>query len=79
MELNIERLRELIEKQGVTVSCFARKIGITPSTMSKILNGKSGAGRETIGKILAAFPNESISSLFFLSSLLPNGIKKKAK
>jgi transcriptional regulator with XRE-family HTH domain len=64
--LNLEFLKELIEKNGLSERQLARKSGLSPATISRIITGKRGAGTRTLVGIRKAFPEEPLDKLFFL-------------
>jgi transcriptional regulator with XRE-family HTH domain len=66
MRLNVEYLKEVIERKGWTIGQFAVKTGLSTTTISRILNGKRGAGAKSIGRIVKALPGEPLDKLFFL-------------
>ena len=67
MFLNLEYLKELIEKNGLSQRQLARKSGLSLATISRIITGKRGTGTRTLAGIRRAFPEESLYKLFFLS------------
>ena len=66
MFLNLEFLKELIEKNGLSERQLAMKSGLSPATISRIITGKRGAGTRTLAGIRKAFPEEPLDKLFFL-------------
>ena len=63
MKLSKERVMSLAQEQGISQNALARKIGVYPGTLSNALNGRRGAGRSVLSKMLQQFPNESVASL----------------
>lgn len=61
----IERIKKIIEKEGLQSSAFADKINVSRGTVSHILNGRNEPSRDTIDKILKIYPD--ISSTWLLS------------
>lgn len=66
MTLNVEYLKEILNKKGWSERKFALKAGVSAATISRILNNKRGAGAKTIGAIRKALKDETIEKLFFL-------------
>ena len=66
MILNVEYLKAVLCKKKWSERQFAMKTGLSPATISRILNQKRGAGAKTIGAIRKALKDESIENLFFL-------------
>jgi len=57
------KIRELIKVKGLQYSTFADKIGVSRGTVSHILSDRNKPCRDTIEKILKAFPDISPSWL----------------
>jgi transcriptional regulator with XRE-family HTH domain len=64
----VERIKKLIAKKGMTLSSFANRTDIHPTTLSHIINGRDIAGKgkvpqtpstDVITKILSTFPDIS--------------------
>ena len=66
MFLNLEFLKELIEKNGLSLRQLARKSGLSSATISRIITGKRGAGTRSLAGIRKAFPEEPLDKLFLL-------------
>ncbi|MGY8945594.1 MAG: helix-turn-helix domain-containing protein [Flavobacteriales bacterium] len=58
-----DRLKELIEKEGLTASKFAEKIGIQRSSVSHILSGRNKPSLDFVIKINIAFDDVSLDWL----------------
>jgi transcriptional regulator with XRE-family HTH domain len=52
-----ERILQIIEKEGISASEFADKIGVQRSNVSHVLNGRNNPGFSFIQKIIEAFPD----------------------
>lgn len=52
----VERIKEIILKEGLTSGSFADMIGVQRSSMSHILNGRNNPSLDFIVKTLQAFP-----------------------
>lgn len=61
------RIKELLSRDKITVTAFAKEIGITQANMSNIVNGKSKPSLETLEKIATAL-NVEVWELFTSSS-----------
>jgi len=70
MELNIARLKELMDEKNLTLQDLSTLSGLSLSMLSRILTSKRVAGRRSITGIRKAFPNEPLESLF----LIPNSL-----
>lgn len=66
MRLNVEYLQDILKQKQWSERQFALKTGLSPATVSRILNKKRGAGVKAIGAIRKALPEESLDKLFFL-------------
>lgn len=51
-----ERIRKIIENEGLSQADFSRMTGINTSTLSHVLTGRNNPSIEVINKILTAFP-----------------------
>lgn len=58
-----ERLKTLIDEQGITQAMLSAKIFISQQTISKIINGKANLTEETARKIIEAYPGYSLDYL----------------
>lgn len=66
-----EWLNEVIAERGISVAELARRIGVTPATVSQILSGKGNADPEFcrgLADVLALPPD----GIFRRAGLLPN-------
>lgn len=66
MKLNVEYIKELMEKNGWSNNKLAIKAGVSRATIGRVLSGKRGTGKNVIAGIIKAFPNEPVNKLFFL-------------
>lgn len=65
--MNINLLKEELERKGMNQLDLATKCGLTPSTISRIFNGQRGCSVETAKKIAAGLklsPTKA-ASIFF--------------
>ena len=51
-----ERIKKIMDSEGLTASAFADSLGIQRSNVSHIMNGRSGPSLDLLQKILTAFP-----------------------
>lgn len=56
-------LKDFLTENGLTVSAFARAVGVKPSQVSEWLAGKAKPGYDTLKKMALAF---NISADYFL-------------
>ena len=56
-------LKDFIDENGLTVSKFARQIGVRPAQVSEWLRGKAKPGYDTLRKMSQAY---NISADYFL-------------
>lgn len=54
-----DRIKNIIEREGLTQVEFAERTGIKPPTLSHVLTGRNNPSTEVIQKILSAFPHYS--------------------
>ena len=52
-----DRIVQIMEKEGHTVSTFARKLGISWTSANNIVSGRNAPNYETIVKIIESFDN----------------------
>lgn len=71
MDLNSSKLKELMKDSGLSQNELAIKANVSKGTISRLLNGKRGAGRKVIAGILRTFPDETVESLFKEKSSKP--------
>ena len=50
-----DRIKELREKNGLTISAFAKSLGISPTSASLYERGKQNPGKKTIAKICEVY------------------------
>lgn len=65
----INRIKKIIDIEGMNPSLFADHIGISRSSMNHILNGRNNPSLDVVTKILSKF--ENISSEWLLSGKPP--------
>lgn len=53
-----QKIIKLREKQGLTQTDFAKKIGVSRSTIAKLETEQTGLSKKLLNKILDRFPNE---------------------
>lgn len=66
MVANREYILKLIKKNNWTQTEFAKKIGISRTSVSRWVKGDRGAGRTFISGIIRTFPDEPLDKLFFM-------------
>lgn len=71
MELNLNRLLELVRERDWSGAELGRQMGISRSEANRLLNGKRKGGNKIIEGLLIAFPNETFRSLFILARPSP--------
>jgi len=57
------RIQELVMKLNLKPSSFASRIGVSPSILSHVLNGRNKASLDLILKIHSAFPDVNLEWL----------------
>lgn len=78
MKPRVERVRELMEAHQWSASELARRMGVSRSESTRLLNGKRTGGNKVISGLMRAFPDEPMESLFFLPEVYLNvNIKEK--
>lgn len=53
----IERFKKILEKEGLQPRELAAKLGVQPSAISHILNGRNNPGVAILQNIMSVFPN----------------------
>jgi transcriptional regulator with XRE-family HTH domain len=74
--LNVKYLEELMRKKGCSEHRLAMKSGLSSATVSRIINGKRGAGARTFAGIRKAFTDEPIERLFILVNSYQMGMRR---
>lgn len=64
MDLNSSKLKELMKDNDLSQNKLAIKVNVSKGTISRLLNGKRGAGRKVVAGLLRTFPDETVESLF---------------
>lgn len=64
MDLNSSKLKELMKDKDLSQNKLAIKADVSKGTISRVLNGKRGAGRKVVAGLLKTFPDETVESLF---------------
>lgn len=72
-------LERYMKKSGDDAYSLAKRIGVAPSTIYRILNGERGVGGELIPKLLKAFSlsEKDFSELFIFEDVLPKSNTRK--
>lgn len=73
--VDVEFLNSLMKVKGLNESEFAQTIGVSRSTLSRVINGKRGAGNKFIFGILVTFPDVAYGQLIKPAHALPKGNK----
>lgn len=76
--VDTEFLKSLMKVKNLSASEFAEVIGVSHSMVSRVLNGKRGAGTKFIVGVLNNFEGVEMSQLFRYDRVLPK-VNKKAK
>jgi len=74
---NPERLKQLMETKGLTQADLARKMGVSRTSVSRILRQKRTPSSAFIAALKTAFPEEPLEYFFDLS--VANRCHAKAK
>lgn len=53
----IERFKKILEKEGLQPRELAAKLGVQPSAISHILNGRNNPGVAILQNVMTVFPN----------------------
>lgn len=78
MKPKVERVKQLMMAHHWTASELARRMGVSRSESTRLLNGKRTGGNKVLSGLMRAFPDEPMESLFFLPKVYPIvNIKKK--
>lgn len=77
--VDVEFLNSLMKVKSLSESEFAQTIGVSHSTVNRVLNGKRGAGSKFIIGVLNTFPEVSFGQLISHAPSLPKGNTKKHK
>ncbi|MDT2776624.1 helix-turn-helix domain-containing protein [Enterococcus thailandicus] len=79
--LKQKELHSLMKREGDDPYSLAKRMGVAPSTVYRILNGDRGVGGELIPKLLKAFnlSEEDFDKLFIFSEVLPKSNEEVVK
>jgi transcriptional regulator with XRE-family HTH domain len=72
----VNRIKELILKEGLTSGSFADAIGVQRSSMSHILNGRNNPSLDFVVKTLQYFPNLNSDWLLLGTGSMYSGEQK---
>lgn len=76
IHLNKEVLRSYLKENGISEANFAKKIGVSHSTVNRILNGKRNPGGKFISGLLTKYPDLTFEKVFIFKTKLPKGNDK---
>lgn len=71
IKINEQFIRNYLETNNKSLNNLAFEIGISPATLSRILNGKRNPGQFVIGRMLSYF-NVKFEVLFSYGDILTN-------
>lgn len=66
MRLNAQTVRNLCRRCGWSQNELAKRMGVSKGALSRVLNGKCGAGRKMLSRLLHVFPDETVASIVVL-------------
>ena len=69
LTINLEKFNELMKNEALTVTGFAKKIGVSRTQVWRIFNSKSQPGSEFIAKFKRAYPSKKLDEYFFNSDV----------
>ena len=75
MENFKDRLKEILDKEDLTASKFAEKIGIQRSSVSHILSGRNKPSLDFVIKVNNAFDDVSLDWLIKGDNAIKTGVK----
>lgn len=75
VHVDVELIASLIKVKNLSESEFAEAIGVSHSTVNRVMNGKRGAGTKFISGVLSAFPDISYGQLIKCDLPLTKGNK----
>lgn len=72
--LNKTVMEKMMLTRNEDVYSLAKRMGVAPSTIYRILNGDRGVGSDLIAKLLRAFDlsEKDFDKLFIFTDVLPN-------
>lgn len=59
-EVIVQRIQEVIDHYGLTISTFADEIGVQRSSISHLLSGRNKPSLDFVLKLVAAFPDVNL-------------------
>lgn len=74
--IDTDFLKSLMKVKNLTESQFAEKIGVSRSTVNRVMNGNRGAGSKFLYGVLSNFPDVSYGQLINHDTLLTKGNRK---
>jgi len=66
MRLNATIVRNLCSRCGWSQNELAKRMGVSKGALSRAINGKCGAGRKMLSRLLRVFPDETVASIVVL-------------
>jgi len=75
--LNGKAFRKILKERGWSINACATRIGISSAQLSRVLNGKRGAGKKIITAIGRKFTESEVDRIISVKAALPIGNRKK--
>lgn len=73
----LERLKEYIDSQGITVAAFEKEAGLSNASFRKTLQSGKGIGSDKLEKILTIYPDLSAEWLLRGEGLMLNSERER--
>lgn len=68
--VNVDFLQTYLKKKGISQCRFAEEVGVTQSTVNRIMNGKRNPGGKFVTGVLQGFNDLSFDEVFSCSDKL---------
>lgn len=75
IKVNVKFLREFLNRKGLTEEQFAHSIGVSHSTVNRIMNGKRNPGSKFVIGVLNSYRDLTFDQVFIYNESLPKGNK----
>lgn len=79
LAVNVPVLQGYMQRQGWDERQLAANMGVTYTTVYRVIRGKRAPGNEFIARLLKACPGLGFEKLFIFESILPKGNKSTAQ
>ena len=77
VKINVDGIRKIMKDRGLSLRMFSASIGVSPSCMSRIINGQREPSTLVVGALKNAFPEYPLD--YFFDSSVTNKCHNKPR